>query len=68
LRWFLLLKNGVTFEDLLGKKQKNVDTVADTLSRIDIDSLKIQEIQEIQEENELTIFSGSKNSSISNIK
>jgi hypothetical protein len=42
LFWLLLLEeNGLTFEYLTGKKQKNV--VADALSRLDIDSLKIQE-------------------------
>jgi hypothetical protein len=40
--WILLLEEyGVTFEYLSRKKQKNV--VADALSRLDIDSLKIQE-------------------------
>jgi hypothetical protein len=63
--WLLLLEEyGVTFEYLPGKKQKNVDYVADTLSRLDIDSLKIQE--EAQEV--LTLLSGSENNSISNIK
>jgi hypothetical protein len=52
LRWLLLLEEyGVTFEYLQGKKQKNV--VADALSRLDIDSLKIQE------EELLTFLSGS---------
>jgi hypothetical protein len=37
--------------------------VADALSRLDIDSLKIQE-----EEEALTLLSGSENSSISNIE
>jgi hypothetical protein len=61
--WFLLLEEyGVTFEYLLGKKQKNV--VADTLSRLDIDSLKIQE----DTEEVLTLLSGSENNSISYIK
>jgi hypothetical protein len=42
--WFLLLEEyGVTFEYFLGKKKKNVDTVVDALSRLDIDSLKILE-------------------------
>jgi hypothetical protein len=45
LYWLLLLEEyGVTFEYLLGKK--NVDTVADTLSCLDIDSLKIQKTSE----------------------
>jgi hypothetical protein len=39
-----------------------VDVVADAFSRLDIDSLKIQE-QEV-----LTLLSGSENNSISNIK
>jgi hypothetical protein len=65
LRWLLLLEEyGVAFEYLPGKKQKNV--VADVLSRLDIDSLKIQE--EDAEEEVLTILSGSENNSISNIK
>jgi hypothetical protein len=50
----------VTFEYLPGKK--NVATVVDASSRLDIDSLKIQE------EEELTLLSGSENNSISNIK
>jgi hypothetical protein len=59
--WLLLLEEyGVTFEYLLGKKQKNV--VADALSRLDIDSLKIQE------EKVFTRLSGSENNIISNIK
>jgi hypothetical protein len=42
--WLLLLEEyGVTFEYLLVKTQKNVANVADALSRLDIDSLKIQE-------------------------
>jgi hypothetical protein len=61
LRWLLLLEEyGVTFEYLSGKIQKNV--IADALSRLDIDSLKIQE------EEVLTLLSGSQNNSISNIK
>jgi hypothetical protein len=59
--WLLLLEQyGVTFEYLPEKKQTNV--VADALSRIDIYSLKIQE------EEVLTLLSGSENNSISNIK
>jgi hypothetical protein len=53
--WLLLLEEyWVTFEYLPGKKQKNVVTKA-VLSRLDIDSLKIQE------EEVLTILSGSEN-------
>jgi hypothetical protein len=37
----LLEEYGVTFEYLPGKK--NLDTVADVLSHLDIDNLKIQE-------------------------
>jgi hypothetical protein len=59
--WLLFLEEyGVTFEYLPVNKQKNV--VADALSRLDIDSLKIQE------EEVLTLLSGSENNSISNIK
>jgi hypothetical protein len=50
--WLLLLEEyGVTFEYLPGKK--NVVTVADALSRLNIDSLKIQE------EEALKLLSGS---------
>jgi hypothetical protein len=57
--WLSLLEEyGVTFEYLPRKK----DVVADALSRLDIDSLKIQE------EEVLTLLSGSESSSISNIK
>jgi hypothetical protein len=59
--WLLLLEEyGVTFEYLPGKK--NFAVVADALSRLDIDSLKIQE------EEVLTLLTGSENNSISNIK
>jgi uncharacterized phosphosugar-binding protein len=55
LCWHLLLEEyGVTFEYLPEKK----NVVADALSRLDIDSLKIQE------EEVLTLLSGSENSSI----
>jgi hypothetical protein len=61
LRLLLLLEEyGVIFEYLPGNK--NVDTVKDALSRLDIDSLKIQE------EEVLTILSGSENNIIRNIK
>jgi hypothetical protein len=61
--WLLLLEEyGVTFEYLPGKKQKIVDALADALSRLDIDSLKIQE------EEVLTLLSGSENNSITYIK
>jgi hypothetical protein len=57
--WLLLLEEyGVTFEYLPGKK----NVVADALSHLDIDSLKIQE------DEVLTLLSGSENNSISNIK
>jgi hypothetical protein len=59
LLWLLLLEEyGLTFEYLPGKK----NVVADALSRLNIDSLKIQE------EEVLTLLSGSENNSISNIK
>jgi hypothetical protein len=62
LRLLLLLEEyGVTFEYL---PRKNVANVADSLSRLDIYSLKIQE----QTEEVLTLLSGSENNSISNIK
>jgi hypothetical protein len=56
----VLEEYGVSFEYLPGKK--NVAAIADALSRLEIDSLKIQE------EEVLTLFSGSENNSISNIK
>jgi hypothetical protein len=61
--WLWLLKfeeYGVTFGCLSGKK--NVGIVADALSRLDIDSLKIQE------EDASTLLSWSENNSISDIK
>jgi hypothetical protein len=61
--WLLLLEEyEVTFEYLPSKIQKNVGTVADALSYLDIDCLKIQ-VEEVS-----TILSGSENNSISNIK
>jgi hypothetical protein len=63
--WLLLLEEyGVSFEYLPGKKQKNVALIVDALSRLDIDSLKIQE----EKQDVLTLLSGSENNSISNIK
>jgi hypothetical protein len=59
--WLLLLEEyRVIFEYFPGKK--NVVADADALSRLDIDSLKIQE------DEVLTLLSGSENNSISNIK
>jgi hypothetical protein len=55
LRWYLFLKEyGVTFEYLPEKKQKNVAVVADALSHLDIDSLKIQD----NKKEELSFLSG----------
>jgi hypothetical protein len=63
--WLLLLEEyGVSFEYLSVPGKKNVADVADALSRLDIDSLKIQE----ETEQVLTLLSGSENNSISNIK
>jgi hypothetical protein len=57
--WLLLLEEyGVTFEYLPGKK----NVVVDALSRLDIDSMNIQD------EEVLTLLSGSENSNISNTK
>jgi hypothetical protein len=57
--WLLLLEEyGVTFEYLSGKK----NVVADALSHLDIDSLKIQQ------EEVLTLLLGSENNSTCNIK
>jgi hypothetical protein len=53
----LLEEYGLTFEYLPGKK--NVGSIADALSRLDIDNINIQEE---------TLLSGSENNSISNIK
>jgi hypothetical protein len=59
--WLLLLEEyGVRYEYLPGKK----NVVADALSCLDIDSLKIQE----ESQEVLTLLSGSENNSSSNIK
>jgi hypothetical protein len=58
--WLLLLEEyGVIFEYLPGKK----NDIADALPCLNNDSLKIQEEEEV-----LTLLSGSENNSISNIK
>jgi hypothetical protein len=60
LRWLLLLEEfGVSFEYLPEKK----NVVADALSCLDIDGLKIQEEEEV-----LTLLSVSENNSISIIE
>jgi hypothetical protein len=48
----------------ISQERQNVAVVADSLSRLDIDSLKIQE----EAEEALTLLSGSENSNISKIK
>jgi hypothetical protein len=48
----------------ISQRKKNVTAVADALSRLDIDSLKIQQTSEEL----LTLLSGSEINSISNIK
>jgi hypothetical protein len=59
--WLLILKEyGVTFEYLSGKN--NLETVADALSRVEIDSLKIPK-EEVSR-----LLSVEENSSIKNIK
>jgi hypothetical protein len=59
LRWLVVIEEyGVTFEYLPGKK----NVVADALSHLDIKSLKIQE------EEVLTLLSGSEKNSIRNMK
>jgi hypothetical protein len=61
LRWLLLIEvYGLTFEYL--PERENVTTVADALSSLDIDSLKIQK------EEALTFLSRSEKNSINNIK
>jgi hypothetical protein len=62
LHWLLLLEEyRVTFEYLPGNE--NEGTVADASSRLGIYCLKVQEEEEV-----LTLLSGSENNSISNIK
>jgi hypothetical protein len=58
----LLEEYELTFEYLPGYMHTNVEFVANALFRLDINSLKIQE------EEVLTLLSGSENNSISNIK
>jgi hypothetical protein len=60
LNWLILIKEyGVSFDYIPGKKLKNVAVVADALSHLDIDSLKIQE------EEVLTLLSGSEKTTAS---
>jgi hypothetical protein len=60
--WLLLLEEyGVTLKYFQRNKQKNLWIVKDALSRLDIDSLMIQE-EEI-----LRLLSGTESNSISNI-
>jgi hypothetical protein len=61
-RLLLLEEYGVTFEYI--PEEKNMTTIADALSRHDIDSLKIQD----RKEEVLTLLSGSETNIISNIK
>jgi hypothetical protein len=62
ISWLLLLEEyGIKFEYLPGKK--NVCIVADALSGLEINTLKIQEEGEV-----LTLLSRSENNSISNFK
>jgi hypothetical protein len=62
LRWLLVLEEyGVKFEYL--SEQKNLASVTDDLSRLDIDSLKFQEEEEV-----VTLLSGSENKSSINIE
>jgi hypothetical protein len=61
LPWVLLLEEyGVTFDYL--PRKKNVALIADALSCLEIDSLKIQE-EEVS-----TLLSGSESNSIINVK
>jgi hypothetical protein len=65
LFWLLLLEvYGVISKCLAGKKQKNAAVVANAVSCLEIDSLKIQE----ETEEASTLLSGSENNSIIDIK